>query len=90
VYLRATVAIASLLGFAFYQFSHFSISERHFPKYHRFISLFIILLGVILFFSQMINFYFEFLSIILVVFILGLVILALRKKEARRIFEIIA
>ena len=83
VYLRTTVALASLIGFSFYQFSHFSISERHFPKHHKLISFFIIGVGIILFFSQMVNFYFEFFSIILVIFIFGMVIFALRKKEAR-------
>lgn len=87
MYLRTTVALASLLGFSFYQFSHFSISERHFPKHHKFISLLIIALGIILFSTQMMHSYFEIFSIVLVIFILGLVTSALRKKEAKRVFE---
>jgi hypothetical protein len=79
-FLRVTVALASLLGFAFYQFAHFSISERHFPKTHWFISVLVILLGVILFFAHINSFYFESLAILPVLFVFGLVVVALRKK----------
>ena len=57
-FLRSVTIIASLLGLGLYQFSHFSIVERHFQNNHRYISPFIIALGLLLFLAQIYRTYF--------------------------------
>ena len=57
LYLRTVTIIASLAGLSIYQFSHFSLLERDFKQY-KLISVLILLLMFVLFFTQLYSFYF--------------------------------
>ncbi|MEK6891143.1 MAG: hypothetical protein AABX03_03310 [Nanoarchaeota archaeon] len=73
IFLRIITILSSLIGLAIYQFSHFSVLERHFGKANYLISTLIILFGIILFISQIYNYYFIQVSIAFIVFILLIV-----------------
>ena len=79
-FLRLVTLFAFVGGFGIYQFSHFSIIERHFSKtYHKF-SLILISLEIILFFSQIYQFYFVPLAGLSIILILALTYIASRKE----------
>ena len=71
-FLRITTLVASLGGFALYQFSHLSIIEKHFKRHYDKFSAALILLGILNFGVQTYAFYFVELSIILLLFILSI------------------
>jgi len=75
-YLRTVTFLAVILGMTFYQFAGFSLLKNHFSKNYKLLSAITILLGVILFFSQIYNFYFIIVSIIFVLYILFITVLA--------------
>ncbi|KKW19196.1 MAG: hypothetical protein UY63_C0018G0017 [Parcubacteria group bacterium GW2011_GWA2_51_10] len=70
LFLRLVSLSAALAGLAIYQFSSFSLVERHFRHKHHFISVSIIVLGLLLFVAQLYQIYFVPLSVIFAVFIL--------------------
>ena len=72
VFLRIVTLLSSLGGFAIYQFSNFSLLERHFKNSHRKLSSVIVLFGAVLFVSQLYSSYFVELSALFMVFILGI------------------
>ena len=79
-FLRMVTLLSSIGGFAVYQFSHFSVLERHFKNDHKKLSSLIILLGFLLFTSQIYAFYFVEISMLFIVFILGITYFATETK----------
>lgn len=79
-YLRTVAFLAVILGMAFYQFMGFSLIKDHFSRSNKLFSIITILLGVILFFSQIYNFYFIAISIIFILYILFITALAPMKE----------
>ncbi|MBI4162384.1 MAG: hypothetical protein HY513_01765 [Candidatus Aenigmarchaeota archaeon] len=78
-FLRIVSLVASLGGFALYQFSHLSIIEKHFKRQYEKISAALIILGLLVFSSQTYEFYFVELSIILMILILSIAYYATKK-----------
>lgn len=76
VFLRLVALVAALGGFAIYQFSNFSMVERHFKHRHIFISSATIVLGLLLFAAQLYKIYFVPLSVIFAIFILTVTYMA--------------
>lgn len=79
IFLRIVTFLSSLIGLGIYQFSHFSILERHFGTIYRPISVVILLFGLLLFVGQFYNLYFTELSIGFTGFILLITVLASRR-----------
>jgi len=79
LYLRIVTILGTLFGLSVYQFMGFSILERHFPKTHKIFAILVILFGLILFTTQLCNFYFIEFSVIFLVFILFITYLGPRK-----------
>ena len=79
-FLRVVTFLSSLGGFAIYQFSHFSVLERHFKNDHKKLSSIIILFGFLLFISQIYAFYFVEIATLFIVFILCITYLATKTK----------
>lgn len=52
LFLRVVTLLASIVGLAVYQFSKFSMIERHFPRRYQATSVLILIMGVLLFLSQ--------------------------------------
>lgn len=72
VFLRAITVVSALSGLAIYQFSHFSVIEKHLEsKYHVF-SLAMILFGLLLYASQLYAFHFALLAVLFLAFVLSL------------------
>jgi len=76
LYLRVVTFIAAILGIGIYQFGGFSLLSRHFSKSNMVFSILVVLFGTVLFFSQIFNFYFTFISILFLLFLIILTILA--------------
>lgn len=80
MFLRIITLLAFFGGFGLYQFSHFSIIERHFKKTYHAFSLVLLALGVLLFFAQLYQLYFIPLAGMTIVFILGITYIACKKE----------
>lgn len=80
MFLRIVTILSSLVGLAIYQFSHFSVLERHFKRSHKIISLLIIAFGIILFLTQIYNFYFVHISTVFIIFVLLITYFASRQR----------
>jgi len=81
LYLRIITLIAAIVGMGFYQIMGFSVIENHFPKTYKLYSVVTLLLGILLFVSQIYQFYFTEFSIVFLAFILLITILASRSKN---------
>lgn len=81
-FLRLITLLASLGGFALYQFSHFSMIERHFRDSYHLFSVVLIAMGIALFAAQSYGIYFVELSALFLLFIFGLTYFATKKKAA--------
>lgn len=79
VYLRWVSLLSSLGGFAIYQFSHFSIIERHFKKTYDKISMALIAFGLVLFLAQIYEFYFVHIAAIFIVYVMAITYTAKKK-----------
>lgn len=80
IFLRLVTLFALFGGFGLYQFSHFSIIERHFKNSYHTFSLVLIALGILLFFAQQYQFYFIPLAGLTIAFILGITYIACKKE----------
>lgn len=79
-FLRAATISSALIGLAIYQFSHFSVLERHFKQTHYLISTAIIASGIILYLAQIYSYYFIQLATLFIVFIALITYLASKKN----------
>ena len=78
LYLRVITIVGTVLGLLVYQFMGFSLIERHFPETYKIFSGLIMFFGLVLYISQLKNFYFIECSIVFLAFILIVTILAPR------------
>lgn len=76
LYLRVVTFIAAISGISIYEFGGFSLLSRHFSKSSKLFSVFVVLFGTVLFFSQIFDFYFTIISILFLLFLVALTILA--------------
>lgn len=75
-YLRIVTFLTVILGMFFYQFMGFSLLKDNFSKSNKLFSIITILLGVLLFLSQIYNFYFVITSIIFILYVLFITLFA--------------
>jgi len=68
-FLRLATLIVSLMGLIVYHLSGFSIMERHYPKAHKIILLFIVILEVSLYLTQRTE-YFVYISVIMILYLM--------------------
>ena len=69
-YIRVVTFSSAIIGIGFYQMMGFSLLENHYTKSSKFIAVLILLFGVVLFLSQLFNFYFTVVSTLFLLFIL--------------------
>jgi len=79
-FLRIIAFASSMIGLAIYQFSHFSVMERHFKKRNTSIGITILIFGLVLFLTHIYNFYFVFVSTIFIIFLISVAYLSTRQK----------
>lgn len=80
-FLRYVTLVSSLAGLAIYQFSHFSVIERHFKEGYDVFAFLIIALGLGLFVSQTYAFYFAPLALVFLVFVAVITYLAAKRNR---------
>ncbi len=78
-FLQIVTATSTFAGLLIYQFSHFSIMERHFGKSHNLVSLLIIGLGIGLVLTQIYQFYFTQLAAVFILFMISIAYRAIRE-----------
>jgi len=76
IYLRIITLSVTILGMGFYQIMGFSVIGNHFPKTYKIHSVITLLLGTLLFISQVYQMYFTEMSILFLLFIFLITILA--------------
>lgn len=81
LFLQIVTATSTFAGLLIYQFSHFSIMERHFGKSHNIISFVIIALGVGLVITQIYQFYFTQLAAVFILFMIAMTYKAVRETK---------
>ena len=79
LYLRIITMLGTIAGLVIYQFMGFSMIERHFTKTYKLFSVLVIVFGLLLYISQLLNFYFIEASIAFLFFILLITYLAPRE-----------
>jgi len=75
-YFRIITLSVTILGMGFYQIMGFSVIGNHFPKTYKIHSVITLLLGTLLFISQVYQMYFTEMSILFLLFIFLITILA--------------
>lgn len=80
-FLRYVTLVSSLAGLAIYQFSHFSVIERHFRERYDVFSFLIVTFGLGLFVSQTYAFYFAPFALVFLAFVLSITYLAAKRNK---------
>lgn len=81
-FLRLVSIIAAGAGLIIYQFSHVSMIERHFTSINKILSPAITLFSILLYFSQIYDFYFVPLSVLFLLCMLVIVHIAIKNEKA--------
>mgnify|MGYP001562733062 CR=1 FL=1 len=80
LYLRVITFLAAIAGISIYQFCGFSLLKNHFSKSETLFGVLVVLFGIILFLSQLFDFYFTGISTLFLLFMVVLTILAPMKS----------